>query len=117
MVGEMKKIWEFFENMNNLVYVSDMDTYEVIYLNRRARREYGVSDMAEVQGKKCYEVMQNSLKPCHICNNTELCEGEFLEQKLYDPLLKRAMIVTNSMIIEDGHRYRFEMAVNEASEK
>lgn len=117
MAGKMKKIWEFFENMNNLVYVSDMDTYEVIYLNRRARREYGVSDMAEVQGKKCYEVMQNSLKPCHICNNTELCEGEFLEQKLYDPLLKRAMIVTNSMIVEDGHRYRFEMAVNEASEK
>lgn len=117
MAGKMKKIWEFFENMNNLVYVSDMDTYEVIYLNRRARREYGVSDMAEIQGKKCYEVMQNSLKPCHICNNTELCEGEFLEQKLYDPLLKRAMIVTNSMIVEDGHRYRFEMAVNEASEK
>ena len=115
--GKMKKIWEFFENMNNLVSVSDMDTFEVIYLNRRARKEYGVSDLAEVQGKKCYEVLQNSRRPCNVCNNTELCEGEFTERKYYDPLLKRAMIVTNSMIVEDGHRYRFEMAVNDASEK
>ena len=30
----MKKIWDFYENMNEVVYVSDMDTYEMVYLNR-----------------------------------------------------------------------------------
>ena len=33
----MKKIWDFFENMNELVYVSDMDTYEILYMNKKAR--------------------------------------------------------------------------------
>ena len=31
--GHMKHIWEFYENMNEVVYVSDMDTYEMVYLN------------------------------------------------------------------------------------
>ncbi|MBO5509809.1 MAG: hypothetical protein J5962_05055 [Lachnospiraceae bacterium] len=30
----MKKIWEFFDNMGEHVYVSDMDRHELIYLRR-----------------------------------------------------------------------------------
>ena len=33
----MSKVWEFFENMNEAVYASDVDTYELIYLNKTAR--------------------------------------------------------------------------------
>lgn len=33
----MSKVWEFFENMNEAVYASDIDTYELIYLNKTAR--------------------------------------------------------------------------------
>ena len=32
----MSKVWEFFENMNEAVYASDIDTYELIYLNKTA---------------------------------------------------------------------------------
>ena len=35
--GHMKHIWEFYENMNEVVYVSDMDTYEMVYLNKYGR--------------------------------------------------------------------------------
>ena len=38
----MQKIWEFFENMNELVYVSDMDSYELLYMNKKAREMYAV---------------------------------------------------------------------------
>ena len=33
----MSKVWEFFENMNEAVYASDVDTYELLYLNKAAR--------------------------------------------------------------------------------
>ena len=32
----MADIWDFFENMDELVYVADMDTYDMVYMNRRA---------------------------------------------------------------------------------
>ena len=30
----MKKIWEFFENMDECMYVADIDTHELIYMNK-----------------------------------------------------------------------------------
>ena len=29
----MSKIWEFFDKLNEVVYVSDMDSHELIYMN------------------------------------------------------------------------------------
>ena len=29
----MKRIWEFYENMNEIVYVIDIDNHELIYMN------------------------------------------------------------------------------------
>ena len=37
----MKKIWEFFENLNEVVYVADVNTHELIYMNKKARDMYG----------------------------------------------------------------------------
>ena len=31
----MKKIWEFFENMDECMYVADIDTHELIYMNKK----------------------------------------------------------------------------------
>ena len=31
----MKKVWEFFENLDEYVYVTDVKTNELIYMNRR----------------------------------------------------------------------------------
>ncbi len=62
----MGKIWEFFDNLNEFVYVSDMDSYELIYLNRRLMELYGLHSLEEISGKKCYELFQNSSRPCAI---------------------------------------------------
>ena len=37
----MKKIWEFFENMDECMYVADIDTHELIYMNKKALNIYG----------------------------------------------------------------------------
>lgn len=36
----MKKIWEFFENMDECMYVADIDTHELIYMNKKALNIY-----------------------------------------------------------------------------
>ena len=113
----ISRVWEFFENLNDMVYVSDMDTYELVYMNRKTREMCGIFDVEEIRGKKCYELLQNCLNPCSICNNTELCEGEFTESRYYNPLLKKALLLKDSMILEDGHRYCFELALEDTSEE
>ena len=37
---EVRKIWEFYEELNEIVYVADMDSHELVYMNRLARELY-----------------------------------------------------------------------------
>ena len=61
---EIRKIWEFYEELNEIVYVSDVDSHELVYMNRLARELHGLQSLEEVKGKKCYEVSSGSLMPC-----------------------------------------------------
>lgn len=53
----MSKVWEFFENMNEAVYASDVDTYELIYLNKTARNLFLLRIRLLIKVK-------NATKPC-----------------------------------------------------
>lgn len=108
----MSKIWTFFENMNELVYVADMDTYEFIYMNKRALESFGFHSAEEVLGKKCYEVLQHNSKPCAICTNQELKPGYFKEWRYYNPVLGKHFLLKDCMAEEDGRRCRIEFAMD-----
>ena len=90
----MERIWNFFENMNEYVYVADADTHELVYMNKKMRDTYGIHSKEELAGKKCYELLQNSSLPCTICNNDELQEGQFKEWRYFNPLLNSACSLT-----------------------
>ena len=108
----MEKIWEFFENMNELVYVSDVDTYEFVYMNKKALSICGLTSLEETKGKKCYEVLQNTSVPCEICNNKELVPGQFKEWRYYNPVYNKHSLVKDTLIEMDGRRLRIEIAVD-----
>ena len=109
----MDKVWEFFENMNEIVYVADMDTHEMIYLNQAGLKAYGLKDNSQVEGRKCYELLQNSAAPCAICTNKKLREGYFMEWYYYNAIIKCGLKLKDTMIMDGGRRLRIEIAVRE----
>ncbi|MGN1147751.1 MAG: diguanylate cyclase domain-containing protein [Lachnospiraceae bacterium] len=111
------KIWEFFENLNEYVYVTDMDTYELIYMNKKTRETYGFYSLEEIVGKKCYEVLQGSSTPCTICNNHELQRGYFKEWRYYNPLLDKHFALKDTIIEDGGRRYRIELAIDASAQE
>ncbi len=108
----MSKIWEFFDNLNELVYVSDMDSYEVIYMNKKMMEQHGIHSLEEVSGKKCYELFQNSSKPCAFCTNHELSPGNFKEWGYFNPILGKHFVLKDAMILDNGRRCRIEIALD-----
>ncbi len=111
----MEKIWEFFENMNEYVYASDVDSHELIYMNRKLLEMYGFRSLEEIVGKKCYEVLQNCSEPCAICNNHELSEGVFKEWGYYNPILGKHLVLKDTIIVDNGRRCRVELALDAES--
>lgn len=108
----MEKIWEFFDYLNEVVYVADMDTHELIYMNKKTLEMYNFHSVEELAGKKCYELLQSSHTPCAFCNNDDLQEGSFKEWEYYNPIVGRHYVLKDTMIIDGDRRYRMEIAID-----
>ena len=44
---EVKDIWQFFENMNEYVYATDIETHEIVYMNRKTLQVYGLQSLED----------------------------------------------------------------------
>ncbi len=110
----MSKIWEFFEELNELVYVSDIDTYDIVYMNKKALNAFGLKALRDAEGKKCYEVIQGSGKKCTVCTNPLLCEGKFFEWRYFNPITGTMYALKDTLIKDGSKRYRLEIALNTA---
>ncbi|WP_439134553.1 hypothetical protein, partial [Pseudomaricurvus sp.] len=57
-------------SLDALVYVSDLETHELLFLN-----EYGKSVWGSPTGKKCYQLLQaGQSSPCEFCTNPKLTD-------------------------------------------
>ncbi|MEE1029151.1 MAG: diguanylate cyclase [Agathobacter sp.] len=113
----MKKIYEFFENMNEFVYVSDMDNYDLVYMNKKARETYGFNSPEELVGKKCYQVLQGNSAPCMLCGREGLTVGAFKEWSYYNPVIEKHLLVKDSVIEEDGRKYLIELDLDVSAQE
>ena len=108
----MSKIWEFFENLGEYVYVADAETHELIYMNKKTLKSYGFQSHEEIIGLKCYEILQGNSLPCGMCNNEQLKPGFFKEWEYYNPLLRRELHIKDTLVEADGRKYRMEIAID-----
>ena len=60
----MEYLLNFFEDLDEMVYISDMETNELVYMNRHLRNALGFENHAQYQGQMCYKVLQGYDQPC-----------------------------------------------------
>ncbi len=60
--------WMLDEYIGN-AYVCDLETYELLYLNKNACETLG-QPPDSVLGCKCYEIIQGRTSPCPFCTNS-----------------------------------------------
>lgn len=103
---------DFFEEMDEMVYISDLENHRIVYMNRLLRQSLGYSRPEEYQNKQCYEVLQGIQQPCAFCNNDALTEGKFISWVHKNPLLNKRFLIKDSLFVHEGRRYRVEVAVD-----
>lgn len=103
---------EFFEELDELVYMSDPVTYEIVYMNKMLREALGYQYPEEYTGKKCYQVLQGYNQPCAFCTNSALQLGKFISWTHKNPILNKRFMIKDSLIEHMGRRYRVEIAIN-----
>ena len=61
----MNKSIAIMENVDSLIFVSDLD-YNTIYMNNNLAKAFGI-DKDECIGKRCYKALRNLDEPCPFC--------------------------------------------------
>ncbi len=59
------KLHTLFDGIDEPIYVSDPETYEILFANNEFERLFGKKAL----GKKCYKILQNLKHPCPFCTN------------------------------------------------
>ncbi len=104
-----EEVGNITESMDEIVYVSDTDSYELYYLNEAGRRLTGVYDY---KGKKCYKVLQGRDEPCDFCTNSQICKDRFLIWERENQFLNKHFLLKDKLIPWKGKLVRVEIAVD-----
>lgn len=111
----MDRIWEFFEQMDEMVYAADLETHALVYMNAYLRAAMGFQSHQEYLDKPCYQILQGSAVPCTFCNNDDLNAlkpGEFRSWTHSNPVLGKQFLIKDSVVISQGRKYRVEIAID-----
>lgn len=104
-----KTLEEVLDAIDDIIYVSDLTTYELYYLNPAGRRLTGVYDY---QGQKCYKVLQGKSDPCEFCTNDLLKKGRFYVWECQNQFFNRRFILKDKLISWHDRPARMEIAID-----
>ena len=62
---ERRQFLSILDTTDNLIYISDPESYEILYVNNALTNLFG----SDIVGKKCYEILRGMEIPCDFCTN------------------------------------------------
>lgn len=113
----LEKLGELFEGTDYLIYISDPDTYEILFANKELKELAG----DEVLGKKCYEVVHDLSRPCSFCTNKHIFGENLGKTYIWEKQDRRNKrwykCIDKAIEWSDGRHVRFEMATDITKQK
>lgn len=60
------------DSMDADIYVADMETHEILFVNRHIQESYG----QDLRGQKCWDALRREAAPCNRCINRDLVDPD-----------------------------------------
>ncbi|MBI2873931.1 MAG: PAS domain S-box protein [Firmicutes bacterium] len=108
---EKEKLVSIFDGMIDAVYISDPETYEILYANKTLKEAFGKS----LVGGLCYKEFQGLHSPCHFCTNEIILRnnGVPYHWEYHNPVLDRDFLIVDRIVDwPDGRQVRLEVATD-----
>lgn len=113
---ERSQLLSIFSSIDEVVYVADMDTYEILYANEIVKKMFGKN----VVGKICYKEFQDKDAPCDFCTNAIIKETKYQPYywEFHNPKVNCTYQIVDRVIKwTDGRDVRFELAIDITDKK
>ncbi len=100
------------DHANDVVYISDTDTYELLYINKACVDALGNPPESAWMGKPCYKILQGKDSPCEFCTNHLLSEESFYEWTFFNEGFGKKYFLRDKLIPMKGKLVRLEIATD-----
>ena len=108
-----------FDAINEVVYVADPITYELVYTNNKFNETWKIEKTPV--GQKCHEVLQCKNIPCEFCSNNKIFNENIGETYIWEfqnqANGKWYRCADRAIDWIDGRKLRMEMAIDITAEK
>ncbi len=105
-MSALQELFDYFENADEMVYISDAETNDLVFMNHCLRESLGCTDREDYVGKKCHKVLQDNDAPCNFCKNHVPEIGKFFSSIYENPELHECFIIKYTLLAHDGRIYR-----------
>jgi PAS domain S-box-containing protein len=102
------------DSIDATIYVADMDTYEILFMNRHMIKDFG----SDFTGETCWKAFRGAEKPCPDCYNEKLVDSEGNPADVYvwqgeNPITQKSYINHDRAIQwTDGRLVRLQIATD-----
>lgn len=93
-----KKLKLILDNFSSFIYITDMDNYDILFMNEYGQNKFG----RNLLGEKCHKLLYSSDKPCEFCSNKKILKMQ--ESNNQDKLLQ-----INELLINKKIYYNYEV--------
>jgi PAS domain S-box-containing protein len=107
---ERKQFLSILNSIPEAIYVSNMVTNEILFVNQHLKNQIG----RDITGEKCHEAIQGKKEACNFCTNKNIKDSnEPWFWEYYNPVLKTHFYIMDRKIQwSDNQEVRFEMAID-----
>lgn len=100
---------QILEEFGEFIYVADVDTYDLLYMNEHAMKILN-TDSETYRQYKCYELIQGLDTPCPFCTNKYLSYDQIYVWEFKNPFLRRHFSIRDKLIKWEGRTARLELS-------
>lgn len=113
---EREQLFAIFESIDEAIYISDPDTYEILYANKAF-----VSVFGPAIGQKCHKILQDNDDPCHFCTDNQIFGENAGKTFIWECRNKKNKnwyhCINRAIHWPDGRLVRYEMAIDITKKK
>ncbi len=110
--AERGQFLSIFDSIDEIVYVSDPDSYELLFANKAAFDMFGDG----ILGKKCFRSLHGKRRPCEFCTNNRIFGENLGKSHLWEFKNQRNSCyyrcIDRAIRWPDGRMVRYEMAID-----
>lgn len=103
------------DELDHMIYLTDMGSYQLLYINQFGKQLLGIGDETEYLGKMCYQVLQGYSSPCSFCTNHKLKEQRVYTWLNHNQMLDEYFVIKDKIVHKNGRALRLETAYNVTS--